>query len=610
MHLIQEADSGSVASDGVESEFLRRLAELNRLLSQEMRRRSAALVLLAASIIALVATVVWSGHIRFSPVAAIPAFGILSSLREYGKRQRLSVRIGLRCGFYERGLDRLRKNWPALERTGEEFARPGHLYQFDLRILGERSLFALLCTTRSEAGAARLAEYLLDPVDLDEVRARQAAVRELMNSPNLREQIALLGDFQFKGCDANTFLEWVKTPVLRVPKAVPIFLAFSGPVVLLTVVACLTQFVSWIHALPFLLPILFVQSIVVTPILRAVRQRLRILRKVARECAVLQQGLQLLENHLFTSPKLKNLVDRSKSSGAAFHVRRLERVFWGIAQREKEFIALPSLLASAGTQLVLAAERWRAGYQEQLTSWIDLWAEFDALNAIAGYARENPDHTFPELVDAAMTLRLPQLGHPLLPRDRCVRSDVALNETSRFWILSGSNMAGKSTLLRAVGMNVVLAYAGAPIRATDAILSQFSVCTSIALSDSLLDGKSKFMAETERLMLILRKTCSEPRVLFLVDEFLSGTNSHDRCLASGFIVRELIAGGALGILSTHDLTLTAIADEPGWYGSNCCMESDDPDDPLHFDYRVKPGISLRSSASAIIELLRSRAEIQ
>ncbi len=161
-------------------------------------------------------------------------------------------------------------------------------------------------------------------------------------------------------------------------------------------------------------------------------------------------------------------------------------------------------MTAAGTQLALAVERWRAKYQEQLSGWIDIWAEFDALNAIACYAYENPNHGFPELVEGA-TLTIRGLGHPLLPLHRCVRSDVVLGESPRFWVLSGSNMAGKSTLLRAVGMSAVLAYAGAPIRAAHAQISQFRICASIGLTDSLLDGKSKFLAEAERLMLILQQ---------------------------------------------------------------------------------------------------------
>ncbi|MGA7524653.1 MAG: hypothetical protein WBW84_19545 [Acidobacteriaceae bacterium] len=601
MNAHQEVVPHSAAT--VESDYLSRLAELDRTLLHEQRRRSAARALLIGCIIALALAVIWSGHIRFSMIAAIPTLGIFISLHEYANRQKSSVQIALRRGYYERGLDRLRRNWKALEPTGEEFARSGHLYQFDLQILGQRSLFSLLCTTRSQAGAARLAEYLLDSVDLDEARARQQAVRELKQSTILREQIALLGNFQFQGCDPEAFGEWMKTPILRVPPAVPIYLALSGSVVLLAAIACLAQILSWPLALSFVLPVLLVQAVVSAPILRAVRLRLRILRTVAGECSVLRQGLQLLEHQLFDSPKLRDLVHRSRTSSAALHLHRLERLFWGIAQRDKELIAVPSLLTAAGTQLVLAVERWRAKYQEQLRHWIDLWAEFDALNAIACYAFENPDHAFPELVDARRALRMDGLGHPLLPLDRCVRSDVILSESPRFWVLSGSNMAGKSTLLRAVGMNAVLAFTGAPIRAAAAQLSRFSVCASIALTDSLLDGKSKFLAETERLMLILQKTGAEAPVLFLIDEILSGTNSHDRSQACASMVRALIAGGAVGILSTHDLALTPIADEAGLNGLNCCMESDDPDDPLHFDYLVKSGISRRSSAMAIIKRL-------
>jgi DNA mismatch repair ATPase MutS len=164
-------------------------------------------------------------------------------------------------------------------------------------------------------------------------------------------------------------------------------------------------------------------------------------------------------------------------------------------------------------------------------------------------------------------------------------------------------MAGKSTLLKAVGLNVILAHAGAPIRAARARLASFSVCSSNSISDSLLDGKSKFLAEAERLHRILQKTGLERPVLFLIDEILSGPNSHDRRIACESVVRALVAGGAIGILSTHDLALTSIAELPELRGMNCCMESDDPGDPLNFDYRVKPGASRRNSALAIMKMI-------
>jgi DNA mismatch repair ATPase MutS len=315
--------------------------------------------------------------------------------------------------------------------------------------------------------------------------------------------------------------------------------------------------------------------------------------------SVLQQGLQLLESQQFISHKLTSLVDGALASKASHSLLRVDRLLRAISQREKDFFTLPSLLTASGTQLVLAVERWRAAYRDQFDGWIDTWAEFDALNSIACYASEHPDHIFPELVEGAGSLQLQKFGHPLLPENRCVPNDIMLNESRRFWILSGSNMAGKSTLLRAIGTNIILACAGAPVRAAYARFTLFIICASISVSDSLLDGKSKFLAEAESFQKILEKTASERPVLFLIDEILSGTNSHDRREASAAIVRSLIGRGAVGVLSTHDLALTSIADEPGLDGINCCMESD-PHEPLKFDYEVKPGISRTRNALAII----------
>ena len=164
-------------------------------------------------------------------------------------------------------------------------------------------------------------------------------------------------------------------------------------------------------------------------------------------------------------------------------------------------------------------------------------------------------------------------------------------------------MAGKSTLLKAVGINAVLAYAGAPVRAARARLSVFTVCASNSISDSLLDGKSKFLAEAGRLRAILRQARTRKPVLFLIDEILSGTNSHDRRIACESIVRTLLAEGAVGILSTHDLALTEIADIPGLLGLNRCMESGDAGDPLNFDYKLKSGVSRRTNALAIMKMI-------
>jgi hypothetical protein len=603
MILTQEHGNCHVLPTGVEADYKHRLHELDARLSSSQRHRSMAVFVLAVFAALLILSFIRNGHVSFSALAVVPVLGIAFSLREYVRSSALSRQLALRCMFCERGVERLRGEWQTLEVTGEEFARSRHLYQFDLDVLGDRSLFTLLCTTRSQAGAERLAAFLLDPVGMEETKARQEAVRELRSATALREEIALLGKYQFQGCNPAALDDWLNAPVFRVHPAIPVFLFACGAVIFLLLILGLAQFLGWLQVLPILAPLILAQATASAPLLRRIRSHLKVLRNLTNEFSVLQQGLQLLQRQSFLSPKLKGLVDRSGKSNAPLQVRRLERLLWGIAQREKELFALPSLLTAAGTQLVLAVERWRATNQERLKQWIDCWAEFEALSAIACYAWEHPDDVFPEFVSDSVAFEAEGLGHPLLPSEKCVRNDLTLDKSTRFCILSGSNMAGKSTLLKAVGLNVILAHAGAPIRATRARLAPFSVCSSNSISDSLLDGKSKFLAEAERLHGILQQTGLERAVLFIIDEILSGTNSHDRRMACESVVRALVAGGAIGILSTHDLTLTSIAELPELRGVNCCMESDDPCDPLNFDYRVKPGVSRCNSAVAIMKMI-------
>ncbi|MDW5265658.1 MULTISPECIES: hypothetical protein [Acidobacteriaceae] len=225
------------------------------------------------------------------------------------------------------------------------------------------------------------------------------------------------------------------------------------------------------------------------------------------------------------------------------------------------------------------------------------------MQAIAGYAFEQPGTIFPELVDGDPVFEAVRLGHPLLDSKRCVCNDIVLNAQSRFYLITGSNMAGKSTMLRTVGLNTVMALAGGPVRASGARLSHLTVCASLAVTDSLLEGKSKFLAEVARLSESIALSRSGEPVLFLIDEILSGTNSKDRIDAAEAVVKILILGGAVGAVSTHDLALSRILDDATLAGALVHMESDNPDDPLDFDYLLKPGVSRKSNALAIVRMM-------
>lgn len=508
-----------------------------------------------------------------------------------------------RSTLYERGIDRLQGTWQGKGASGQDFARTNHLYQYDLNVLGEGSLFELICTTRSEAGAERLASYLLDTVALEESIARQEAVKELRDATALREQIALLGQYQFQDCGQNAFYDWLDAPILKVNPAVPLLPPALISLSLVLGFLALTGLIAWNEVVPWLLSFFILQAILGFALSTRIRPLLKKLRGLANEFVVLQQGLRLMERQHFSSKKLEALIEQVRSRNASLQVRKLERLIRMISQRDKDHFYLPSLLLAAGTQLALAVERWRGEHEGDLREWIDAWAEFDALNALACYAHEHPSDAFPELLQGETALEANDLGHPLLPENTCVRNEVILNSASRFYMVSGSNMAGKSTFLRAVGLNAILASAGAPLRSRNVRMSLFTVCASISLTDSLLEGRSKFLAEVERIRETLRCMRGNKPVLFLIDEILSGTNSRDRRAAAESVVRALIDGGAIGALSTHDLTLTELANSREFRGVNVHMESENPENPLDFDYRVKFGVSRRSNALAIVRMM-------
>jgi len=532
-----------------------------------------------------------------------PLIGFSLALRRHVRLGATTLELAHAADFYERGVNRLTGAWLGKGITGEEFARKNHLYQWDLDILGRGSLFELLCTTRSDAGAERLANYLLDPVELEEARSRQTAVKELKDAITLREEIALLGKYKFQDCNSLVLRDWLNMPIRTVGRSIQLFLFASGPICLTLGLLGLFHAAGWGLLAPFLIPLAIFHFTIVVGKSHWVRPEIEKLETLTNEFIVLRQGLDLMQHQRFQSSKLESLVQDVCRHDASSKLRRLERLLSMVHRRKMDWVYVPSLLLAVGTQLVLAVERWRTEHHEDLKSWLDAWAEFDALNAIACYAYEHPAAVFPELVDGVPVLEAKALGHPLLAENVCVGNDVALNETTRFYLVSGSNMAGKSTFLRAIGLNAVLASAGAPVRAAKARMSVFAIGASISIADSLLEGKSKFLAEVERLKSTLDLTRGSLPTLFLIDEILSGTNSRDRRTAAESIIRSLLAGRAVGALSTHDLALTEIADAPNLQGMNVHMDSTHSEDPLGFDYRLKTGISLRSNALAIVKMI-------
>jgi DNA mismatch repair ATPase MutS len=251
------------------------------------------------------------------------------------------------------------------------------------------------------------------------------------------------------------------------------------------------------------------------------------------------------------------------------------------------------------TQLALAVETWRRAFGPAVARWLATVGEIEALGSLSTFAFEHPEFPFPTVQDDGARFEGEAIGHPLIPARTRVANDVTLGGAHRrLMIVSGSNMSGKSTLLRTVGVNVVLALAGAPVCARRLVVSRLAIGGTLRIHDSLQEGRSRFYAEITRLRQIVDLAVGPIVTLFLVDELLSGTNSHDRRVGAEGILRGLLSRGAIGLATTHDLALTEMA--TALEATNVHFEDDLRDGQMHFDYRMRPGVVQKSNALALM----------
>jgi DNA mismatch repair ATPase MutS len=275
--------------------------------------------------------------------------------------------------------------------------------------------------------------------------------------------------------------------------------------------------------------------------------------------------------------------------------------------RDNVFLRALDVPLLYSVQVAFAAERWRQEYGASVRSWLAVIGEIEALLCLATYSYEHPDDTFPELVEGPAFFEGTQIGHPLIPAGSCIRNSVSLSASGRVFLVSGSNMSGKSTLLRAVGINTVLAMAGAPVRAQHLRMSPLHVGASIRVNDSLQEGSSRFYAEITRLRKIydLAKgdfAKGDAPLLFLLDELLQGTNSRDRRVGAEGLVHGLLNRGAIGLISTHDLALVEIGGSLDGRLCNVHFQEEFENGKMRFDYKLREGVVTKSNG---LELMRS-----
>jgi hypothetical protein len=548
------------------------------------------------------------------PITAFLALGVRLQRAE-SERTALSRAVD----FYERALARLDGRWAGMGVTGERFVDTEHRYAKDLDLFGRASLFELLCNARTPMGQEKLAAWLLAPANPDVIRGRHEAVAELAPRLDLREDIAVLGEKASAVIDTEALFAWGERKPLLYPspfRALAWGLSVLGVTAVIPLMAILiAYFLGWVGIV--MLPaktiagleIYFLSlGIVYAAILWRLKKRTkRIIHEIDRaadDLRLVAGVLRRLEAEQFTSPSLAALRAELDIEGwpPSRRISQLNRLIELIDSRRNMIIAIIGPLLLWDIHLAYGIEDWRRVSGPSMRLWLNAIGEIEAISSLAGYYYDHPGDVFPEFVAEQPCFEGEGLGHPFIPEDRKVRNDVHLTRHLRLLVVSGSNMSGKSTLLRTVGINAVLAHAGAPVCARRLRLSPLVVGACIWTQDSLQNNTSGFYAEITRLRCIMESAGGSIPLLFLLDELLHGTNSHDRRIGAEAICRGLVDRGAIGLLTTHDLALANIVDSLGSRGANVHFEDHLEDGSIRFDYCMRAGVVRKSNA---IELIRS-----
>jgi MutS domain V len=574
-----------------------RLQSAREALSRRDRRFSNARLLVFAAAAAL--AVGWWRGAAAVPLwlVVLPVVLFLGLVQRHDRILRALAGVIRSIGFYERGLARIEDRWVGQGESGDRFRDERHLYANDLDLFGQGSLFELLSIARTRAGEETLADWLKQPASPAEIRGRQEAVTELTPALDLREALSLAGTDVRAAVNSDTLIGWAEgSPVLRRQ-----WLRSAATVLTAAASVSAAYAVATGNLGPFV-AVVVLEALFSIPMRARVHQALHAAEGPARDLDVLAHVVACLERERFTAAQLTALQQQLQTGGirASRAIRGLHRLVELHDWQHNQFFGPVAAAFLWGTHLAWAIENWRRIHGMHVRAWLRTVGAFEALSCLSVYRYEHPHDTWPEIVDGVARFEARNLAHPLIASARATANDVSIADETRLLVVSGSNMSGKSTLLRTVGINAVLAQAGAPVRSLHLRLTPLAIGATLRIQDSLQEGRSRFYAEITRIRELSDLTNGPVPLLFLLDELFQGTNSHDRLVGAAGLLRSLIDRDAIGLITTHDLALTAIADDLSPRAVNVHFEDRFDGGEINFDYRLKPGPVTRSNAIALM----------
>ncbi len=483
---------------------------------------------------------------------------------------------------------------------GEKYTDPQHPYVADLDIFGPHSLFQLVNRSHTGPGRKKLADWLKNAAEKQEITARQEAIRELGGQVDWRQDFQAYGmDVHEEENDIATLLQWIQEPGAIKSPSLYLVLLLILPV--LSIVSVILFFTGTVASFVPLLAV-FGNGLVLWSV-----KDIAIIthKKTTASIKVLGANrfmIKKIEESNFQSERLKQLQENFQHQDytASREVSRLQNILNNFDNRANMIYHIFNIFLLLDVYWLRRADRWKSHNREHISQWFEAISEFEALGSLAGFQYTHPDFVFPEISERHYTFNAKNLGHCLIKREHRVASDFSLEGRGEIAIITGSNMAGKSTFLRTVGINAALALAGAPVCASQMEISKLQVFTSMRTQDSLEESVSSFYAELQRLKQLLETVAQGAPVLFMLDEILKGTNSHDRHQGAASLVKQLSKLNAMGLVSTHDLELGQLADNMPNI-KNYSFDSTIENDEIFFDYKLHNGVCQSFNASKLME---------
>lgn len=627
--------SQSGAEGRAAAEWYRERASSEAALADDARRRAERigylrLLVFVGLLLALLWLVTADPALRaFALVASAVAAAAFAFLVSVHRRAReASARHDAARDYHTLGAHRVTRDWEALPESpsaaGEAELAAGHPYAADLDVVGRVSLIQLLDVTSRAPGRSTLLGWLLESApSANDIRERQGAARELASRDEIREELGVLARMS-RSVGPRTlerFAEWCESPPWLLNR--PAILWAGRIITGATVVAFVLQ-AAGVLAWPLWAVTATLGLIVILGARGGLANAVKVGGVPSEQLRYHAAMLRLILESRWESPRMQRLADSLRASGrdAAGELARLERIvaFAEVRHSPMLYLALQWLF-TWDVHVAAALERWRVEAGVRVRAWLESLGEAESLAALGTLSHDNPGWCFPSIIESAdaaeSVVQGKSVGHPLLAGQGRVANDVTVGPPGSFLLVTGSNMSGKSTLLRAIGANVVLALAGAPVCAGRFRTPMVDVETSIRIEDSLERGISLFMAELQRLRAVVDAARSAPgdgererdggrRVLYLLDEMLHGTNTAERQIAARIVIGHLLRAGAIGAVTTHDLSLAATGEleraaRPVHFSEQ--FERSDGRTVMTFDYRLRPGLATSANALALLELV-------